>query len=268
MKPNIHKDHRQRMREKAKHAELSALADHELLELLLFYSIPRVDTNPTAHALLQEFRGIRGVLNATPEELCRVDGVGENSALLIRLAVELLRRYEASYFKPTKIYDRVSKIAQYLHPKFLGLNEEYVYIMLFNNSMSLIDCVLLSKGDVNCSQASFRKITELSLNLKASSVLIAHNHPDGLAVPSQEDLQFTDQLNVHLGTLGITLVEHFVFAGMNYLPIMRQHCGIFRCSPISKRLECGFYENFYDIGEEEGTFEPFFAQNCELETQC
>ncbi|MBE6601588.1 MAG: hypothetical protein E7637_03675 [Ruminococcaceae bacterium] len=265
MDANIHKDHRHRMREKAKKAELSSLADHELLELLLFYSIPRVDTNPTAHALLQEFRGIKGVLNASPDELCRVNGVGENSALLIRLAVELLRRYELSYLKPTKMYDRMSTIAQYLQPKFLGIGEEHVYLMLFNNSMHLIDCVLLAKGDVNCSQASFRKITELSLNLKASAVLLAHNHPDGLAIPSQEDLQFTDQINSHLNTLGITLVEHFIFAGMNYLPIMRQHCGMFRCSPISKRLECGFYETFYDVEENACRFEPFLSQSCQVE---
>ena len=252
----IHSKHRSRMRQRAIDEGFSSFADHELLEYLLYHAIPRVDTNPTAHALMEEFGSIKNVLEASEDELCRVTGVGKGSALLFDLIVEFLRRYEADFYRKKPTYGRICDVAEFLRPKFCGINVEYVYLMLLNNSMNLIDCVLLSKGDVNCSSASIRKITELVLNKKASAVILAHNHPNGLAVPSSEDTALTDTLYSHFGMLGVVLVEHIIFAGMNYLPIMEQRNGMFRCSPITGRFETGFYERFY--GNRNYRMEPFF----------
>jgi len=251
------------MRDRALNEGFSSFADHELLEYLLFHTVPRVDTNPTAHALLQEFGSIKAILEASDDELCRVSGVGEKSALMFSLMIEFLRRYEAEFYRKQPTYCAMSDVVQYLHPKFYGINVERLYLMMFNNRMNLIDCVMLSEGNVNCTEASIRKITELVLNKRVSSVLLAHNHPDGLAVPSSEDIHLTDVLNSHLGMLGIVLVEHIIFAGMNYQPIMKQRSGTFRCSPLSRRMECEFYEKFYDRKENESYFEPLFYRPTE-----
>ena len=267
MAGNIHENHRNRMRTRAIKDGFSSFADHELLEFLLYYTIPRVDTNPTAHALLAELESIRAIMDASADELCRVKGVGPNSALLFDLMIEFLRRYEADHYKTKPIYNTELEAVHYLRPKFCGLNVERVYMMLLDNSMSLIDCVLLSEGNVNCSEASIRKITEIVLNKKVSSVILAHNHPNGLAVPSSEDKHLTDTLHAHLGMLGVILVEHFLFAGTNYLPIMKHHVGLFRCSPISKRLECDFYKRFYANSEENYLLEPFFYKPSEEELE-
>ena len=258
MSQNTHGQHRERMKLRARKSGYDHFSDHELLEVLLYFAIPRVDTNPIAHALLEQFGSIKAVLNASVDELCRVEGVGESSALLIRLLPAILTRYEAGYFEKIPTYRRMSDVVQFLHPHFCGLSVERVYLMMFNNRMNLIDYVLLSEGDVNCSEASVRKITELVLNKKVSAVLLAHNHPDGFTLPSAEDLRFTDLLNSHLGILGVVLVEHIIFAGMHYRPVMKNHCGTFRCSPLTKKLESAFYESFYDREESQYMIQPFF----------
>ncbi len=255
MAENIHKDHRKRMRERAMREDCASFSDHELFEMLLYYSIPRIDTNGIAHALMEEFGAVKGVLCAKTDELCRVPGIGENSAILIRLCVELMKRYERDCTEKNVFYRHISQIAAYFARFFRGISVERVYIMLFNNSMKMIDFVFLAEGDVNNTEASIRRITERVLNKKASSVVIAHNHPNGEALPSSSDLEYTDLLNHHLKVLGVVLLEHLVFADFEYFPIMKSHCGEYRMSPIidqktnSRKMDAAFYKKFYDCGD-------------------
>ena len=246
------------MRERATRVGFSAFADHELLEVLLYHSVPRVDTNPIAHVLLKEFGSLKGVMDASVDELCRVSGVGERSAQLLKLTIEMMRRYEADCLKKVRAFSEIGEVIDYLHPKFCGMGVECLYVMLFNNRMNLIECVKLSEGSVNSTDASIRKITELALNRKCASVLLAHNHPNGVAVPSSFDLHLTEMLNTHLDTLGIVLLEHLIFAGMSCQPIMRKQFGTFRCSPVSQKLERDFYEKFYGKTETEYKVAPCF----------
>ena len=117
--------------------------------------------------------------------------------------------------------------------------------------MNLIDITMISEGTVNSSGSSIRKIAELALSKKASAVLLAHNHPNGSAIPSMSDNEMNDSLNLYLSDLGIVLVEHLIFAEYRCMPIMRQRCGMFRCSPFSQQIENSFYEKFYDVDEVE-----------------
>lgn len=252
MAQNPHAHHRQRMRDRATKNGFEDFADHELLEMLLHQTIPRVDTNPTAHALLEAFGSIKGVLDASISDLCRVNGIGQTSALQLKLTIELLRRYEKDSLERRTIYNTLGGIVRFLFPCFLGKDVETLYMMMLNNRMNLIKCEKISEGTVNCTDSSVRKITELALAHKASNVILAHNHPNGLTTPSSADLEMTDTLNNHLQTLDVTLVEHIVFAERRYMPIMRQHCGRFRCSPYTHRLESRFYDKFYDV--EEGNY--------------
>ena len=122
-KNNIHKSHRERIRDKA---ELGFLpfADHELFEMLLFYSIPRGDTNELGHLLIERFGSFNAVLEASVDELQQVKGIGLNSALQIKLIAEMMRRYVSGVVEDTPRYDRLSKVAQYIWPRFLGLGNE------------------------------------------------------------------------------------------------------------------------------------------------
>lgn len=229
---------------------MSHFTEYQLLELALCFSVPRVDTNPIAHRLLEKFDSVKGIFDASPEELCRVEGVGENTAIFLQTVLELMRRYERDLLQRKVCYNTLSSIASYLHPYFSGLNRERLYMMLFNNRMNLMDCVLISEGAVNCTSAQLRPIVETAFKYEASAVVMAHNHPNGLRVPSPSDIEFTEMLNKHLNEIGIVLLEHLVFADQEYQPIMLQQHGTFRTSPVSKLVESGFYDRFYDVDEE------------------
>jgi DNA repair protein RadC len=235
-----------------------SFAVHELLEMFLYYSIPRNDTNPIAHELLEHFGSLKGIFNASVDELEEIDGIGKQTAVLIKMIPEIARRYADEKLAKKATYQSISEIAQYFCHRFLGAEHECLYMMMFNNRMNMIDCVLISEGTVNSTSASTRMMSEKSLRKKASSVVIAHNHPNGLAIPSSNDLQLTDDLNNALNMVGVTLLEHLIIAEDRFCPIMKQHCGTFRKSPLTGLLESGFYEQFYDVDEKEWVCPPIF----------
>ena len=239
-----HAHHRERMFARAEREGFENFATHELLEVLLYYSKPRVNTNPTAHALLERYDTIKGVMDATADELCMVDGVGPRSAVLIRLITELARRYERDCFETSNSFQTLEKIAQYIHPSFIGLNFERLYVMYFNNRMNLIECRCHSEGTVNSTDVILSKISATALQKNAAAVVLAHNHPNGYSKPSQMDIDLNTEVRHHLGMLGIVLVEHLVFADKSYSAIMRDE-GLYRISPITKRQDIGFYRKFY-----------------------
>ena len=155
-------------------------------------------------------------------------------------------------------YKTVSEIAQYFCHLFMGMERESLYMMIFNNRMNMIGCMLLSEGTVNRTAACVSTITERAFRKKASCVVLAHNHPNGLAIPSTNDLALTDEVNTALGVVGITLLEHLIIAEDRFCPIMKQHVGTFRKSPITKQIESGFYDRFYDVDEQEWVCPPIF----------
>ena len=239
-----HAHHRERMFARATREGFEHFATHELLEVLLYFSKPRVNTNPTAHALLERYDTIKGVMDATVDELCMVEGVGPKSGLLIGLITELARRYERDCFETPTAFQTLEKIAQYLHPMFMGLNYERLYVMYFNNRMNLIECKCHSEGTVNSTDVILSKISATALQRNAAAVVLAHNHPNGFAKPSQADVNLNAEVRHHLGMFGIVLVEHLVFADKSYAPIMRDE-GLYRISPMTKRQDVGFYQKFY-----------------------
>ncbi len=255
----MHEQHRKRMRERFLQKEsFESFAVHELLEMFLYYSIPRTDTNPIAHELFERFGSLKGIFNASVDELEEVAGIGKQSAVMIKMIPEIARRYADEKMAKKATYQSVSEIAQYFCHRFLGVEHECVYMMMFNNRMNMIDCILISEGSVNSTSAPMRLMSEQALKKKASCVVLAHNHPNGLAIPSSNDLKVTDQLNTSFHMLGITLLEHLIIAEDRFCPIMKQHCGTFRTSPLTGHVESAFFDRFYDVDEKEWVCPPIF----------
>ena len=252
----MHSGHRRRLKDRFEKEGLDNFEQHQVLELLLFYCVPRVDTNPIAHALLDRFGSLKGVLDADQSELVTVKGIGPESAILIKLLPEYLRRYLSDDSEKVYRYDTIGKIGQYFYRKFIGVKHEQLYMMMFNNRMNLIDCVKISEGVVNASGVSMRKIGECIFHNNASSVLFAHNHPDGLAIPSSDDMATNSRLVSFLGDINVVQLEHIIFAGNRFCCMMKSQNGLYRTSPISQKIDTCFYEHFYDRDEEHSIVMP------------
>lgn len=249
----MHDNHRERMRVRGLKDGFDGFATHELLEFLLYNSIPRGDTNETAHLLIEHFGSLDKLFEASVDELTMIPGIGINSALLIKLITELSKRYVMEETVHGNSFESISKVAQFFNGKFFGTDHEILYMMLLDNGMKLMDCRVISSGTVNSSAAPIRKMAELALWKKAPAVILAHNHPHGLAIPSDNDINFTEDVYQALDMIGVTLVEHIIIAERHFCPIMRQRYGISRISPFSRTVESGFYETFYDVDEKTWT---------------
>ena len=199
----------------------ASFADHEVLEMLLYFSKPRGDTNETAHLLLERFGRIDGVFEATPEELMQIDGIGQSSAVLMQLIRESARRYTKAVMQNRKRFSHIREVAEYAHACFVGATTEQLYLFLFNNGMEMIDSILLTTGAINSAEIPSRMMIEKAILKKAACAVLAHNHPHGMAVPSESDIQLTYHAAEVLGLINIPLLEHLVFAENRYACIMK-----------------------------------------------
>lgn len=225
---NPHKDHRSRVKERFLSEGLDSFAEHNVLEMLLFYAIPQKDTNELAHALLDKFGSIPAVFDAEISELMRVNGIGEHAAVLLKLMPQLARRYfydSADYQGERGTADT---LGQMFITKFLGETKEVVYLTMLDNAMRIIDTIKVFDGSVNSAHVTARMLAEPCMIRKAAMAVIAHNHPMGLAVPSEEDIYTTNNLENALGQVGVPLIEHYIVAGGYYLPLMYRTKGLVR----------------------------------------
>ncbi len=215
-----HKNHRMRLRKRFIKEGLRSFEDHNILELLLFYSIPQKDTNSLAHALLDRFGSLSAVFDAEIDELNKVKGIGETSAVLIKLIPQLCRAYLMD--KETRYHDfsDLHKLGTYLVNYFIGETKEKLIAVFLNNRCEMIDIVQISEGTVNRSEGNLRKIAEAGFSKNAASFVLAHNHPDGISTPSAADISFTSYYSKIFSELGLPLVEHIVVGGASYIGIM------------------------------------------------
>lgn len=191
-------------------------ADHELLEMLLFGSIPRVNTNGTAHNLIDHFGSLDAVFDADIDSLIAVDGINTSSAIHIKLVSSLWRRY--SQLKATDSSPVFNKktIGEMLVNSYRMVSKERVLLLLFDSSARLIGIKTISEGASNSSEFNTRQIAEISLACGASYIALAHNHPGGRAEPSDADMTSTRLLKRALDMIDLTLIEHFIVSGDEY----------------------------------------------------
>ena len=210
---NLHEGHRGRMLEKL-FANTELFAEHELVEILLTFAIPRKDVNPLAHKLLRTFGGLKGLFSANKNELLAVDGVGRKTAGLILAVGEIIRRAESEKKVDYKMQSP-ERLADYFKDKYKFLSEERCELILLNEKYSIITSVCYS--DKN-SLSVFTDPNEL-INLfavhKPKFVTLAHNHIYGSAEPSKQDVLSTKKLALLCSLHGVQLLDHVIVAREN-----------------------------------------------------
>lgn len=212
----IHDDHRKRV--KARYLEFGAevFDDYQLLELFLFYSNPRSDVNPLAHQLINQFGSLPGVLNASVEELTAVKGVGEHTAISIRLLSDLNRRSLMVRNSRRDVITSSEDAADYLIPYFYGSQVELVYLLCLDAQGRVLHCSRLSDGTPNFASFDRRKLISAALEHRATAALLAHNHVSGSLEPSQEDLDATKDAAQALRMIHVQLLDHLIIGDNDY----------------------------------------------------
>lgn len=215
----VHDGHRERLRARFAEHGLDSFNELNALELLLCYAIPRRDTNEIAHRLLDAFGSLSGVFQASMQELTSVPGIGENAATLILMVPQIVKKAHVSKARETKIIRNSTDAGNYLLPYFLNEPDEIVMMLCLDNKRAVICCREMGRGVVNCVDANIRRMVETALKVKTTTVIVAHNHPNGVALPSREDDNFTRTLYRSLGLLGITLEDHIIVANDEFVSL-------------------------------------------------
>lgn len=231
MEENLHSEHRERVRKEFFERGFGdETSPHKVLEMLLFYAIPRKDTNEIAHLLIKRFGSIFNVINASPEELMKIKGIGPNTAGLIKLMLPVIRAYDYERFKNKKKYNSIDEIGDYLLMKYTGFTKETVSVMTFDNKGSLLGLDKVAEGDLGSVTVSVRTIVETVFKYNASCFILVHNHPGGQATPSPEDIRMTAYLSESLRKLGVIMLDHFILCDDDYvsLSISQQFKHMFR----------------------------------------
>lgn len=224
----VHDGHRARKREQFLSAGPDAFADHELLELLLYHAIPRRDTNPIAHQLIDEFGSLKAVFEALPEDLKRVDGIGENAAMLLKLAPAVYRRALVSASDSRTALNSAERLGEFFRDVFAGEKNEIMYQLCLDVKWRKLNLYKLAEGDVMHVSLSVRRIMENALRCNACVVVLAHNHPNGEAFPSSKDIRFTYNILDALRAMDIVLADHIIVAGSSYISLRESQCVVFQ----------------------------------------
>lgn len=221
MAESLHGGHRDRLKKRFLQQGLDGFTDIQALELLLFYSIPRQDTNPVAHKLLQHFGSLSQVLEAPAEELMQVGGIKEHSAVLLNLINQMGRFYLVDKAQRERVLPTIEDCARYLQPYFYGRMNETVFLLCLDAKCKALCCKEVGEGSVNSAGISVRRIVETALREGATTVVLAHNHPSGIAIPSPEDIQTTRRVAAALQSVEIHLADHIVVADDDYVSMVQ-----------------------------------------------
>ena len=213
---NPHAGHRQRLKDTFLDSGLDGLSVYQVLELLLYYAVPQKDTNELAHALIDHFGSLHGVLDAEYERLLEVPGIGPHAASLITLMPALFSRYAKDSIAAGAPLDTVRDYVKYLRNFFIGKGYEEFYLVCMDNQRRVKQTVLLNKGSISEVQIYPRIAVEQALLHKTRFVLLAHNHPGGNITPSSADVRLTDIIRDALAPLSISVTDHVIIGADKY----------------------------------------------------
>lgn len=224
-----HTGHRKRLKKKFIENGFDVFEPHEALEMYLFYAIPRKDTNPLAHRLLDRYLTIGGVCDAPLDELVNEFKLSESAAVYLKMLPEMSRLYNESKLSADNIIDD-ENLGELFRTKFIGRTNEAVALMLGDAKGKMIYFGIIAKGSLNSTEMPVRKIVDLSLRHNAKIAYIAHNHPSGSALPSSADISTTKTISETLLSVGVHLIDHFIVTDDDYVSL--------RESGISGKIFC------------------------------
>lgn len=220
-KDNVHKGHREKVKQRYYESGLNSMPDHNILEMLLFFGIPQKDTNPIAHELMTTFGSFSGVLEASYKDLRNVKGMTENAACLLSMILPTYKRYVADIHKKKRKFDTPEQMADFLRPLYLDTPNERIYAMCFDQHNNLIACRVVSDGDIDSSYLDVRQLASIVLEVKAKKVVISHNHPNGTLRPSSDDCKITETARDLLALLKVQLVDHIIITDESYVSMVK-----------------------------------------------
>ncbi|MDD5082708.1 MAG: DNA repair protein RadC [Dehalococcoidales bacterium] len=208
--------HRKRLRERFLQADLTGFQDYEVVELLLSLGTPRKDCKQPAKDAIKRFKSLRGVLEASPEELQQIDGIGPHSAFGIKLVQEVARAYLKEKIVDKPVYQSSSEIFDYLYHSMRGLKKEVFKVMYLNAQNQIIDTSDLASGTINSSNISPREVIEGAIRHNATSLILAHNHPSGNPEPSRSDKDLTRDLVYATSIMQVRVLDHIIIGDNRY----------------------------------------------------
>lgn len=212
----MHEGHRSRLKNRFLEEGLDSFEDHQILELLLFYAIPRKDTNELAHSLIKKYGSLSGVLEADPKDMAKTPGLGENSAILLAIIPSLARIYMKDRWGSRPALNSTAKAGEYVLTLFAGRTYEVFYVICLDAQHKVIYPALVHEGTIDQAPIYPRIIVETALRHKAHSVILAHNHPGGSPTPSPQDIEVTKRIRMALEQISISVLDHIIAAGEQY----------------------------------------------------
>lgn len=216
-KDNPHAGHRKRIKQRFLEEGLDSFADHEALEMLLYYALPQRDTNGIAHDLIQRFGTFSGVLDADISELVKVPKIGENAAVLLTMLPEFFRRYQIDHHGDQPLLANLALAGDYVSSLYIGKMSEEFYLICLNARRELLKTVCIGEGTISEVPVYPRTAVEAALRFNAHSVILAHNHPSGNRHPSAADVKLTNALINALATVDIRVLDHIIICGSSYV---------------------------------------------------
>ena len=224
MPDGIHDGHRQRVIEEfLAHGFDIDTPPHKIVEMLLFFSIPRKDTNEMAHELVNRFGTIEALIEARPEDIMSVKGAGGSTAALLKFIHFISNYYINEKRKDVKSFNNFDEICRYLLDKYLGFNKEVIAITTLDNRGKFLGFDIIGEGDIASVGISVRQIIEVVIKRNAAAVVISHNHPGGTALPSSADISATKTIFDALERIDVKLLDHIIIADNDYVSLVQSH---------------------------------------------
>jgi DNA repair protein RadC len=208
--------HRKRLRERFIESGLAGFADYEIVELLLTLGSPRCDCKQQAKEAIKKFKTLRGVLEAAPEELQQISGIGPHNSFGIGLVQEVAREYLKERIIEKQSFSSSQEVFDYLYHSMRGLKKEVFKVLFLNSQNQVIEIEDLFHGTVDSSVVHIREVIESAIKHKAISMIFAHNHPSGNPAPSQSDKDLTRDLVMAAGAVGLKILDHIVIGDNKY----------------------------------------------------
>ncbi len=208
----MHENHRARMRKRFSKLGLAGFSEHEIIEMLLFYAIPRKNTNEIAHDLVKRFGNLRGILQASEAELCTVQGISFHSALYFRFLLELYGHFcrQGITKGEQTVFDGTEELLAYVSRYYLDRQTESPLLLTFDKNGVLLSCTFLDEGGTQESKLFTANAMKIVVEEQAATILLFHKHPDGSIHPSEEDLRLTQQWIYLFKNMNCPLEEHYI----------------------------------------------------------